>query len=170
MSDPCWTRFEHALNVNISGMKMSIKFSFSIQIKSYSGASDRQMKNWQTLLLRYMDKTRLILTLRTPLTQWKILRKELGGCKDCKQPTKYHLLKGVDSSHIICLPSGFIRTKEQWDTQYISKIRHLTAFSLARSLSLSLSLTYYSVMIDKYVYINRGKKDTYTCKRVLTNQ
>ena len=41
--DTCWTSFEHSLNVNISGMKLSITSPFSVQIISYLAASDKHV-------------------------------------------------------------------------------------------------------------------------------
>ena len=38
------THSKHTLSINIFGMKQSIKFSFSLQIMSYLGASDRPIK------------------------------------------------------------------------------------------------------------------------------
>ena len=40
----CSTRFEHSLNANISGMKLSITSNFSVRIMWYFGASDRPIK------------------------------------------------------------------------------------------------------------------------------
>ena len=42
--DRFWTRFEHFLIVNISGMKLSITSLFLVQIMSYLVASDRPIK------------------------------------------------------------------------------------------------------------------------------
>jgi len=45
--DTLWIFFE----CHIFGRKLSIKFSFSVQIMPYLGSLDRPIKNWLTLLL-----------------------------------------------------------------------------------------------------------------------
>ena len=62
VSNTRYTFFEHISNVNISGRKQSIKFSLSIQIMSYLGASDRPIKKlasstFKVILTKYVYAT-----------------------------------------------------------------------------------------------------------------